>query len=59
MWTCSRLGVSIGDVVSCKEYSLRGNLIRRRMGRKGFYTSFYEMTDYVQDLVSGIKRRTV
>ena len=43
------LGVSIGDVVHARDIFLDKSY-RQENGRKGFYTSFYEITDYVQDL---------
>lgn len=43
------LGVSIGDVVHARDIFL-DKYYRQENGRKGFYTSFYEITDYVQDL---------
>lgn len=43
------LGVSIGDVVHARDIFL-DKFYRQENGRKGFYTSFYEITDYVQDL---------
>ncbi len=43
------LGVSIGDVVHARDIFL-DKIYRQENGRKGFYTSFYEITDYVQDL---------
>lgn len=43
------LGVSIGDVVHARDIFLDKSY-RKENGRKGFYTSFYEITDYVQDL---------
>ena len=43
------LGVSIGDVVHARDIFLDKSY-RQVNGRKGFYTSFYEITDYVQDL---------
>ena len=43
------LGVSIGDVVHARDIFLDKSY-RQEKGRKGFYTSFYEITDYVQDL---------
>ena len=43
------LGVSIGDVVHAGDVFLDKSY-RQENGRKGFYTSFYEITDYVQDL---------
>ena len=43
------LGVSIGDVVHAWDIFLDKSY-RQENGRKGFYTSFYEITDYVQDL---------
>ena len=43
------LGVSIGDVVHARDIFLDKSY-RQENGRQGFYTSFYEITDYVQDL---------
>lgn len=43
------LGVSIGDVVHARDIFLDKSY-RQENGRKEFYTSFYEITDYVQDL---------
>ncbi len=43
------LGVSIGDVVHARDIFLDKSY-RQENGRKGFYASFYEITDYVQDL---------
>ena len=43
------LGVSIGDVVHARDIFLDKSY-RQENGREGFYTSFYEITDYVQDL---------
>ena len=43
------LGVSIGDVVHARDIFLDKSY-RQENGRKGFYTSFYEITDYVQNL---------
>ncbi len=43
------LGVSIGDVVHARDIFLDKSY-RQENGRKGFYTSFYEISDYVQDL---------
>ena len=43
------LGVSIGDVVHARDIFLDKSYLQEN-GRKGFYTSFYEITDYVQDL---------
>lgn len=43
------LGVSIGDVVHARDIFLDKSY-RQENGRKGFYTSLYEITDYVQDL---------
>ena len=45
----SGLGVTIQDVVHTRDYFLDKSY-RQENGRKGFYTSFYEITDYVQDL---------
>ena len=43
------LGVSIGDVDHARDIIIDKSY-RQENGRKGFYTSFYEITDYVQDL---------
>lgn len=43
------LGVSIGDVVHARDIFLDKSF-RQESGRKGFYSSFYEVTDYTTDL---------
>ena len=43
------LGVSIGDVVHARDIFLDKSY-RQESGRQGFYSSFYEITDYVSDL---------
>ena len=43
------LGVSIGDVVHARDIFLDKSY-RQESGRQGFYSSCYEITDYVSDL---------
>ena len=43
------LGVSIGDVAHARDIFLDKSF-RQESGRKGFYSSFYEITDYTTDL---------
>ena len=45
----SGLGVTVSDVAHVRDIFLDKSY-RQENGRKGFYTSFYEITDYVQDL---------